>query len=32
MGLRLDSFEWEQPIPNRIERLETDQVPDFDEQ
>jgi hypothetical protein len=37
MGLRwqiiailIDSFEWEQPISNRIERLETDQEPDFD--
>jgi hypothetical protein len=30
--MEIDQFDWEQPISNRIERLETDQQPDFDEQ
>ena len=30
--MEIDKFDWEQPISNRIERLETDQEPDFDEQ
>ena len=30
--MQIDQFDWEQPISNRIERLETDSEPDFDEQ
>jgi hypothetical protein len=30
--MEIDRFDWEQPISNRIERLETDREPDFDEQ
>jgi hypothetical protein len=29
--LEIQSFDWEQPVSNRIERLDTDQEPDFDE-
>ncbi|CAB1062464.1 hypothetical protein D1BOALGB6SA_7241 [Olavius sp. associated proteobacterium Delta 1] len=29
--MEIDQFDWEQPVSNRIERLETDQEPDFDE-
>ena len=32
MGLRLDSFEWEQPISNHNECHEKEQVMDLDEQ
>lgn len=30
--LEIDQFDWEQTVSNRIERLETDQEPDFDQQ
>lgn len=29
--LEIEIFDWEQPISNRIKRLDTDQEPDFDE-
>ncbi len=30
--MEIDQVDWEQPVSNRIERLETDQQPDFDQQ